>query len=79
MPESPRYLVTCNKEMALDVLHNIAKANCMTLDLPGILLVDVEPVRERGNFCKLFTPILRWTTLPLLLIWFVENKELLFP
>lgn len=79
IPESPRFLFQAGRpDEAVAVLQLIARTNRMpesTVEALGRLDIrtEVQPDEDEAqNYAKLFDPVLRGTTVSLMLVWFLN-------
>mmetsp|Transcript_7793 Transcript_7793/g.19419 ORF Transcript_7793/g.19419 Transcript_7793/m.19419 type:complete len:637 (+) Transcript_7793:144-2054(+) len=71
VPESPRWLCTQGRTTeAMDIIRQAARVNGLDVDFvfpPGLTIEDEE--EEHSDFCVLFSPKWRWTTMKLWFAW----------
>ncbi|CAG0884113.1 unnamed protein product [Cyprideis torosa] len=76
IPESPRYYLASGQlEQAHEILKRLSRENGVPLP-PGVLIDSSDKSkkdRPRGLIFHLFIAELRWTTIPLMFIWFAAT------
>ena len=67
LPPSPRYELACGrKEVAFEILNDLAKSNGKEMPKGDLLLMEIK---ERGHFMDLFKQDYRLTSILLACLW----------